>query len=63
MVKNLPANGGDVKDMASIPGWGGGPGGGHGDPLQYSDLGNPIDRGAWQTIVHGVQESRTGLSD
>ena len=63
MVKNPPANGGDVKDMGSIPGWESGPGGGHGNPLQYFCLGNPIDRGAWRTVVHGVQESRTGLSD
>ena len=63
MVENPPAKGGDVEDMGSIPGWERGPGGGHGNPLQYSCLGNPIDRGAWRTVVHGVHESRTGLSD
>ena len=41
MVKNLPANAGDVRDTGSIPGWGRSPGGGHGNPLQYSCLENP----------------------
>ena len=50
-VKKLPANTGDV---GSIPGSGRSPGGGNGNPLQYSCLGNPTDRGAWQTTVHGV---------
>ena len=50
MVKNLPANAGD----ASIPGSGRSSGGGNGNPLQYSWLGNPTDRGAWQTTVHRV---------
>ena len=46
MVKNPPGNAGDVRDMGSIPGWGRSPGGGNGNPLQYSYLENPIDRGA-----------------
>ena len=59
VVKNPPANAGDVGDVGSIPGSGRSPGGGHGDPLQYSCLGNPMDRGAWQAAVHGVTESQT----
>ena len=47
VVKNLPANAGDIRDMGSIPGPGRSLGGGHGNPLQYSCLKNPIDRGAW----------------
>ena len=47
MVKNPPANAGDIRDMDSIPGLGTSPGGGHGNPLQYSCLENPMDRGAW----------------
>ena len=49
MVKNPPAN---ARDLASIPGSGRSPGEGHGDPLQYSSLENPMDRGAWWAIVH-----------
>ena len=56
MVKNLPVNAGD---SGSIPGSGRSPGEGHGNPLQYSCLGNPRDRGAWQATVHGVAESDT----
>ena len=51
VVKNLPANAGGV---GSIPGLGRSPGEGNGNPLQYSCLGNPMDRGAWWAIVHGV---------
>ena len=51
VVKNLPANTGDVRDVGSIPGLGRSPGGGNGNPLQYSCLGNPMDRGAWQVTV------------
>ena len=47
VVKNLPANSGDLKDMGSIPGWQRCPGGGHSNPLQYSCMENPMDRGAW----------------
>ena len=62
MVKNRPADVGDAKDMESIPGWGRSPGGGNGNPLQYSCLENPMDRGAWWATVHGVAKSRTQLS-
>ena len=51
VLKNLPANAGEV---GSIPGLGRSPGEGNGNPLQYSCLGNPMDRGAWWAIVHGV---------
>ena len=54
VVKNLPGNAGDIKDSDSIPGSGRSPGGGQGIPLQYSCLGNPMDRGAWRDTVHGV---------
>ena len=63
MVKNLPAHAGDAGDTDSIPGSGRCPGGGHGNPLQYSCLKNPIDRGAWWAAVHGVAQSRTRLTD
>ena len=61
MVKNVPANVGDIRDVGLIPEWGRLSGGGHGNPLQYSCLENPIDRGAWWAIVHGVAKSRTTL--
>ena len=61
MVKNPPANAGDTRDMGSIPGWGRSPEGGNGNPLQYSFLENPMDRGAWWTTVHGVAKSQTQL--
>ena len=54
MVKNPPANLGDIKDMGSIPGLGRSPGEGHSSPGEYSGLENPNDRGAWGTTVHGV---------
>ena len=57
MVKNLPASAGDVRDLGSIPGSGKFPGGMHGNPLQYSCLENPMDRGAWWAMVHRVTES------
>ena len=57
MVKNTPANAGDLRDAASIPGSGRSPGGGQGSPIQYSYLENPMDRGAWQAAVHRVAES------
>ena len=63
MIKNLPASVGDIRDMGSIPGLGRSPGGGHGNPLQYSCLENPMDRGAWWATVHGVAESWTQLKD
>ena len=61
VVKNPPANAGDLRDMGPIPGSGRSPGGGRGNTLQYSCLGNPMDRGAWQATVHGVAKSRTRL--
>ena len=57
MLKNPPANAGDMRDMGSIPGSGRSPGGGHGNPLQYSCPENPMDRGAWQAMVHRVTKS------
>ena len=59
VVKNLPANAGDTRDAGSIPGSGRSPGGEHGNPLQYSCLENPIDRGTWWATVHGVAKSQT----
>ena len=59
MVKNPPANGGDKRNRGSVPGSGRSPGGGNGNPLQYSCLENSIDRGAWRAAVHGVAKSRT----
>ena len=53
VVKNLSANAGDIRDMGSIPVSGRSPGGGNGNPFQYSCLGNPMDRGAWWVTVHG----------
>ena len=54
MAKNLPANAGDVRDEGSIPGSRRSTGGGHGNPLQYSCLENPMDRGALWATVHRV---------
>ena len=59
VVKNPSANAGDARDVGSIPGSGRSPGGGHGNPLQYSCLENPMDRGAWQATVHGAAKSQT----
>ena len=59
MVKYRPANAGDVRDQDSIPGLRRSPGGGHGNPLQYSCLENPMDRGAWRATVHVVAELDT----
>ena len=56
VVRNLPANAGD---MDSIAGSGRSPGEGNGNPLQYSYLGNPTDRAAWRATVHGVAKSGT----
>jgi len=55
VVKNLPANAGKVRDMGSIPGLERSPEVGHSNPLQYSCLENPMDRGAWWATVHGTQ--------
>ena len=62
MVKNPPANSGDARDAGLIPASGRSPGGGNGNPLQYSCLENPMDRGAWRATVHGITKSRTRLS-
>ena len=59
MVKNLPANAGDTRDVGFIPGLGRSPGEGNGNLLQYSCLENSTDREAWQAMVHGVAESDT----
>jgi len=61
VLKNLPANAGDIRDAGSIPGSERSPGGGHGNPLQYSCLKNPLDRGSWRAIVLGVAKSWTWL--
>ena len=63
MIKNPPANAGDIRDPGSVAGLGKSPGKGNDSPLQYSCLENPTDRGAWQATVHGVAKSRTQLSD
>ena len=55
MVKNPPANAGGTRDMGSVPGWGSSTGEGKGNPLQYSGLGNPMDRGACWATVWGSQ--------
>ena len=61
--KKTFVNAGDTRDMGSIPGLGGSPGGGNGNLLQYSCLENAMDRGAWRAAVHAVTKSRTRLSD
>jgi len=63
VVKNLPANAGDVRDTGLIPGLGRSPGEGHGNPLQYSWLENLIDKGAWWATVLRITESQTWHSD
>ena len=59
MVKNPPVNAGDIRDVGLLPGSGRSLGEGHGNPLQYSCLDNPTDRGAWWATVHGVPELDT----
>ena len=59
VVKNPPANAGDIRDVGLIPGLGRFPGGEHGNPLQYFCLENPMDRGAWWATVHRVAKIRT----
>ena len=61
MGKNPPANAGDIRDVGLILGSGRSPGGGYGNPLHYSFLENPMDKGPWQTIVHKVTMSWTSL--
>ena len=62
VIKNPPVNVGDVRHVSSVPGLGRSPGGGHGNPLQYFCLENPMDRGAWRATVYGVAKSRTSLN-
>ena len=59
--KESACNAGDPEDMGLIPGSGRSPGEGNGDPIQYSCLKNPMDRGAWWATVHGVEKSWTRL--
>ena len=59
VVKNPPSNAGEAGNVGLIPGLGRSPGGGHGNPLQYSCLENPMDREAWWATVHGVANSQT----
>ena len=59
VVKNPPANAGDVRDAGSLPRQGRSLGEGNGNQLQYSGLGNPMDRGAWRATVHGIAKSPT----
>ena len=61
VVKKPPANAGASRDTGSIPGWGISPGGGNGNPLQYSCQDNPMDKEAWWAIVHGVAKTQTQL--
>ena len=58
-VKNPSASAGDVRDVGSVPGLGRSPRGRHDNPLQYSCLEIPLDRGAWQAVVHSVTKSQT----
>ena len=59
--KNSPASAGNIRDMGSIPGLGRSPGGGHDNPLQYSCLENPMNRGAWRATVHRITKVWTRL--
>ena len=59
VVRNLPASAGDIRDLGSIPGLGSSPGGGHGNPFQYSCLENSIDRVVWWATVQRVTKSQT----
>ena len=59
VVKNLPANTGDIRDVGSILGLGRFPGEGHGNPLQDSCLENPVDRGVWRATVHSTESDMT----
>ena len=61
VVKSLPANAGDIRDMGLTPGSGKSPGGGNANPFQYSCVENPVVRGSWQAIVHRVAKSQTQL--
>ena len=61
VIEKAPTNGGDIRDVGSIPRLGRSPGGGHGNPLRYSCLENPMSREAWWATVHGVTKSKTRL--
>ena len=61
VVKNPPASAGDIRDMGSVPGSERSPGEGKGNPLQYSCLENPMDRGAWWATVHGTTKIQKEL--
>ena len=61
VIKNPLDNAGDAREAGSVPGLGRSPGGGHGNPLQYCCLENPVDRGAWRATVSRVSKSWTGL--
>ena len=63
VVKNMPANAADSRVTGSTPGLGRSPGEGNGNPLQCFCLGNPMDRGAWWTTVHGITKNQKWLSD
>ena len=63
MGKDTARNTGGTGDVGSVPRLGRSPGGGNGNPLQYSGLENPMDRGAWRATVHGVTKRWTRLSD
>ena len=63
MVKNLPANSGDIRDMGLIPGSGRSLGGRHGNPFQYSCLENSMDGGAWQATDHGIAKESDIISN
>ena len=63
VVKNLPANAGDIGDAGSIPGSERSPGKANGNALQYPCLENPMDRGAWWATVHGLTKTQTRLTD
>ena len=61
MGKESACNAGDAEDVCSAPGFGNSPGGGHDNPLKYSCLENPMDRGAWWATVHRIAKSQTRL--
>ena len=63
VAQTVKASAYNAGDLGLIPGLGRSPGEGNGSPLQYCCLENPIDRGAWQAVVHGVAKNRTRLSD
>ena len=61
VVQSLRAHAGDITDMGSTPGLGRSPGGGHGNPPQFSCPENPMDRAAWKAMIHRVSKSQTRL--